>query len=232
MNALLGVVKLGELGVDILHLNLHKTFSTPHGGGGPGAGPIAVQGHLAPFLPTPRVVKNETYTLRDDFPDSIGRLLPFTGHFGILVRAFSYILSLGSDLPKVTEYAVLNATYLKERLRHTLPLAYDQPCLHECVFSDRQLRQFGVSSLDLAKRLIDYGFHPPTIYFPLVVPGAIMIEPTETESKEEIDQFIVAVEKIVQEAETEPELLHAAPHHTKVRRLDETAAARKPCLCG
>jgi len=232
LNALLGVVKLGEIGVDILHLNLHKTFSTPHGGGGPGSGPIAVLKHLEPFLPIPRVVNNESYSLQENFPDSIGRLLTFNGHFGILVRAYSYILSLGSELPRVTEYAVLNANYLKERLRKILHLAYDQPCLHECVFSDKEQHAFGVSSLDMAKRLIDYGFHPPTVYFPLVVPGAIMIEPTETESKEDLDLFITAFEIIAREAKTNPQLLHEAPHNTKVRRLDETTAARKPCLCG
>ena len=233
MNAMLGKVKIAELGVDIIHLNLHKTFATPHGGGGPGAGPIAVSRELEPFLPLPRVVKNNTtYTLQEDFPDSIGRLLTFNGHFAVLIRAYSYILSLGHDLPKVTDYAVLNATYIKERLRNTLHLAYDQPCLHECVFSDKNQQPFGVSSLDMAKRLIDFGFHPPTIYFPLVVPGAIMIEPTETECKEDIDLFISAFEQIAGEAKTNPEILHEAPHNTKVRRLDETNAARKPRLCG
>ncbi len=234
MNAVLGVVKPGEIGVDILHLNLHKTFSTPHGGGGPGSGPVAVRRELERFLPVPRVVEEGgAYRLREDCPDSIGRLLAFQGHFGILVRAYAYIRSLGPDgLARVSRLAVLNANYLKERLRGTLPLAFDRPCMHECVFSDRNLQGTGIVTLDIAKRLMDYGYHPPTIYFPLVVPGAIMVEPTETETKEDLDRFVEAIQAIVREARENPDLLKEAPHRCKVTRLDETAAARNPCLIG
>ncbi|MHB8770452.1 MAG: aminomethyl-transferring glycine dehydrogenase subunit GcvPB [Syntrophales bacterium] len=234
MNAVLGVVKPGEIGVDILHLNLHKTFSTPHGGGGPGSGPVAVRKDLERFLPVPRVVEaGGTFRLREDCPDSIGRLLAFHGHFGILVRAYAYIRSLGPDgLARASRLAVLNANYLKERLRGTLHLAYDRPCMHECVFSDRDLHGTGIATLDIAKRLMDYGYHPPTIYFPLVVPGAIMVEPTETETKEDLDRFVEAVQAIVREARENPDLLREAPHRCKVTRLDETAAARNPCLTG
>ncbi len=234
MNAIMGVVKPGAIGVDILHLNLHKTFSTPHGGGGPGAGPVAVSRELARFLPAPRVVERDgRYELCDDYPDSIGRVIGFHGHFGILVRAYSYIRSLGPDgLGRASRLAVLNANYLRERLKGTLPLAYDRPCMHECVFSDRNQQAAGVSTLDMAKRLMDYGYHPPTIYFPLIVHGAIMIEPTETETKEELDRFVAAVEAIVREARENPQLLHDAPHLCTVKRLDETEAARNPCLTG
>ena len=234
MNAVMGVVKPGAIGVDILHLNLHKTFSTPHGGGGPGAGPLGVRGDLERFLPVPRIVEEGgTYRLRQDYPDSIGRLLAFHGHFGILVRAYGYIRSLGPEgLARVSQLAVLNANYLKERLKGTLHLAYDRPCMHECVFSDRDQHAAGIATLDIAKRLMDYGYHPPTIYFPLVVPGAIMIEPTETETKEDLDRFVEAIQTIVREARENPELLRDAPHRCKVKRLDETAAARNPCLIG
>ena len=234
MNAVMGVVKPGAIGVDILHLNLHKTFSTPHGGGGPGAGPLAVRGDLERFLPVPRVVEEGgTYRLCQDYPDSIGRLLAFHGHFGILVRAYGYIRSMGPDgLARASQLAVLNANYLKERLKGTLHLAYDRPCMHECVFSDRDQHAAGITTLDIAKRLMDYGYHPPTIYFPLVVPGAIMIEPTETETKEDLDRFVEAIQTIVREARENPELLRDAPHRCKVKRLDETAAARNPCLIG
>jgi glycine dehydrogenase subunit 2 len=233
MNAVLGVVNMAAIGVDVLHLNLHKTFSTPHGGGGPGAGPVCVTKRLEKYLPVPRVVKTDgRYALSEDFPDSVGKLHAFYGNFGILVRAYSYILSLGSELPKVSQYAVLNANYIKQGLMGYYNLPYDRPCMHECVFDDRMQLPYKVSTLDIAKRLIDYGFHPPTIYFPLVVHGAIMIEPTESESKETLDRFIEAMRQIAQEAKENPELLIAAPHSAKVRRLDETAAARKPCLAG
>jgi glycine dehydrogenase subunit 2 len=234
MNAVMGVVKPGAIWVDILHLNLHKTFSTPHGGGGPGAGPLAVHRDLERFLPVPRVVvEGGIYRLCEDYPDSIGRLLAFHGHFGILVRAYSYIRSLGPEgLARASKLAVLNANYLKERLRGTLHLAYDRPCMHECVFSDLWQQAYKISTVDMAKRLIDYGYHPPTIYFPLIVHGAMMIEPTETECKDDIDQFIATVKTITQEAATAPELLHQAPQRTKVRRLDEVQAARCPCLIG
>ncbi len=231
MNALMGIVSTGEIGVDVLHLNLHKTFSTPHGGGGPGAGPVCVAKRLEPFLPVPRVLKkDEKYFLSEDFPQSIGKLHAFYGNVGIMIRAYSYIMSLGADLKKVSQLAVLNANYIKERLKGVLHLPYDRPCMHECVFSDKNQAAQKVTTLDMVKRLMDYGFHPPTIYFPLVVHGAIMIEPTETESKEEIDLFIQAFEDVVKEAGEDPEKLYGAPWRPKVTRLDETEAARHPCL--
>ncbi len=233
MNAIMGIVNVNAAGVDVLHLNLHKTFSTPHGGGGPGSGPICVVPELEPFLPVPRVVEEDgRYRLSEDYPQSVGKIHAFYGNFSILIRAYSYILSVGTDLKKVSQLAVLNANYIKESLRDVYQLAYDRPCMHECVFSDALQQQQHVSTLDIAKRLMEYGSHPPTIYFPLVVHGAIMIEPTETESKESIDTFIAAMRAIAREAEENPEALHEAPQLTKVRRLDETAAARKPCLKG
>ncbi|SEM40079.1 glycine dehydrogenase (decarboxylating) beta subunit [Syntrophus gentianae] len=231
MNALMGMVSMGELGVDVLHLNLHKTFSTPHGGGGPGAGSICVGKRLEPFLPVPRVLEADgTYSLSYDFPESIGKLHAFYGNVGVMIKAYSYLRSLGPDLKKVSQLAVLNANYIKEKLKNTLYLPYDRPCMHECVFSDKLQAQKKITTLDMAKRLMDYGFHPPTIYFPLVVSGAIMIEPTETESKEEIDLFIEAFKEVAREAEEDPERLRNAPSFSKVRRLDETAAARHPLL--
>ncbi|MEJ2037394.1 MAG: aminomethyl-transferring glycine dehydrogenase subunit GcvPB, partial [Desulfosarcinaceae bacterium] len=233
MNAVLDVVDMKAIGVDVLHLNLHKTFSTPHGGGGPGAGPVCVTKDLERYLPVPRVVKKgEAYELSGDLPDSIGKLHAFYGNFGILVRAYSYILSVGSDLKQISRCAVLNANYIKERLKDVYHLPYDRPCMHECVFTDKWQQADRITTMDIAKRLIDYGFHPPTVYFPLVVSGAIMIEPTETESKETLDGFIEALRAIAREAKENPEQLHAAPVNAKVRRLDETGAARKPCLAG
>jgi glycine dehydrogenase subunit 2 len=225
---------MGRIGVDILHLNLHKTFSTPHGGGGPGAGPICVRKELEPFLPVPRIIENNGgYELSYDFPDSIGKLQAFYGNFGVIIKAYSYILSMGHDnLKKASQLAVLNANYIKESLKEVFYLPYDRPCMHECVFSDRFQRVQNITTLDMAKRLMDYGFHPPTIYFPLVVNGAIMIEPTETESKEDIDHFIEVCKTIAREAEDNPDILRNAPGHCKVKRLDETAAARRPCLVG
>ncbi|NNL76870.1 MAG: aminomethyl-transferring glycine dehydrogenase subunit GcvPB [Desulfobacterales bacterium] len=234
MNAVMGIVHMGQIGIDVLHLNLHKTFSTPHGGGGPGSGPVCVLKHLEQFLPVPRVIKKDgRYLLAENFPESIGKLHAFYGNVGIQVRAYSYILSLGAHgLKKASQLAVLNASYIKQQLKQTFQLAYNRPCMHECVFSDQLQQAHKVTTLDIVKRLMDYGFHPPTIYFPLVVPGAIMIEPTETESKEDIDQFISALEAIAQEAEKNPELLWEAPKNCRRRRLDETSAARKPCLTG
>jgi len=234
MNAVMGIVDMGTIGIDVLHLNLHKTFSTPHGGGGPGAGPVCVLKHLEPFLPVPRVtLKRKRYVLAENYPQSIGRLHAFNGNFGVLVKAYSYIMSLGSDnLKKVSQLAVLNANYIKEKLKDTFELAYDRPCMHECVFSDSRQHAHKATTLDIVKRLMDYGFHPPTIYFPLVVPGAIMIEPTETESKEDLDQFIQALKAISREAAENPKLLTEAPTKCRRRRLDETTAARKPCLTG
>jgi len=234
LNAVMGVVKMGKIGVDVIHLNLHKTFSTPHGGGGPGSGPVCVKKHLEPFLPVPRVVKeNDRYILAENYPESLGKVAAFHGNFGVMIKAYSYIRSMGpKNLKKASRLAVLNANYIKEMLRGTLHLAYDRPCMHECVFSDKGQVAHGVTTLDMAKRLMDYGFHPPTVYFPLVVHGAIMVEPTETESKEDIDQFIEAFKAIVNEARKDPDLLHKAPKGCKVKRLDEVAAARNPCLTG
>ncbi len=234
LNAVMGVVKMGEIGVDVMHLNLHKTFSTPHGGGGPGSGPVCVKKDLVPFLPVPRVLKEgEAYVLSHDYPESIGKIQAFYGNFGVMIKAYSYILSMGpQNLKKASQLAVLNANYVKERLKVVLHLPYDRPCMHECVFSDANQMARKITTLDMAKRLMDYGFHPPTIYFPLVVHGAIMVEPTETECKEDLDQFIEALKAIAREAEEAPDLLRGAPSKCKVRRLDETAAARRPCLAG
>jgi glycine dehydrogenase subunit 2 len=233
MNAVMGIVDMGKTGVDVLHLNLHKTFSTPHGGGGPGSGPVCVVRDLERFLPIPRVVEEDgSFSLSEDFPDTIGAVHSFYGSFGIMVRAYCYILTMGPRLKKAAQLAVLNANYVKEGLKATFHLPYDRPCMHECVFSDRNQRAHKITTLDMVKRLMDYGFHPPTIYFPLIVEGAIMIEPTETESKEDIDLFIEAMKAVAREAEESPELLREAPTGCKVRRLDETAAARHPCLTG
>jgi glycine dehydrogenase subunit 2 len=232
LNALTGMVKLGDLGVDVLHINLHKTFSTPHGGGGPGAGPVAVKKSLGPYLPIPVVEKKgDTYFLNEDRPESLGKMRAFYGNFGVLLRAYAYILSMGGQgLRKVSEMAVLNANYLMKCLKDSYHLPYDRPCMHECIFTDRFQEKYHVTTLDIAKRLIDYGFHPPTIYFPLVVKGALMMEPTETESKEGLDRFIETMIKIAREAEETPDLLRQAPQRVKVRRLDEVLAARKPKL--
>jgi glycine dehydrogenase subunit 2 len=232
LNALMGIVKLGDLGVDLVHINLHKTFSTPHGGGGPGAGPIAIKKELEPFLPMPVIEKDgETYRLNENRPLSIGKIRAFYGNFGILVRAYAYILSMGAEgLKRATEIAVLNANYLLKGLKGYYDLPYDRPCMHECVFTDKVQERNNVSTLDIAKRLIDYGFHPPTIYFPLVVKGALMIEPTESESKEGLDRFIETMITIAEEAKENPDLLREAPQRVKTRRLDEVLAARKPKL--
>jgi glycine dehydrogenase subunit 2 len=234
MNAMMGVVKMGHIGVDVMHLNLHKTFSTPHGGGGPGSGPVCVKQPLEPFLPIPRVVeKDGQYMLSEGYPESAGKISAFHGNVGVMIKAYSYIRSMGpKNLKKASQLAVLNANYIKERLKGILHLPFDRPCMHECVFSDEYQGAEKITTLDMAKRLMDLGFHPPTIYFPLVVHGAIMIEPTETESKEDLDQFIEAFETIVNEASQDPDMLHEAPKNCKVRRLDETTAARKPCLAG
>jgi glycine dehydrogenase subunit 2 len=232
LNALMGIAKPGHMGVDVLHMNLHKTFSTPHGGGGPGAGPVAVKNHLAAYLPVPRVVQaGERFALQEDCDKSIGRVRSFFGNFGVLVRAYAYILSLGGDgLEEVSRMALLNANYIRKKLEKTYQLAYNEPCMHECIFIDRAQQKQGVSTLDIAKRLLDYGYHPPTIYFPLVVSGALMIEPTETETSETLDGFIEAMVAIAQEAKTDPALVKTAPHTTPVKRLDEARAARKPVL--
>lgn len=231
LNALMGISRPGDIGIDVMHFNLHKTFSTPHGGGGPGSGPVGVVEKLEPFLPVPVVIKDDDgYKLEYNRPESIGRLKSFYGHFSILVRAYSYILSMGGEgLKRATELAVLNANYIRARLEGEYDLPNKQRSLHEVVFSEDAL-QNDCHTLDVAKRLIDYGYHPPTIYFPLVVHGALMIEPTETESKQMIDEFCDALLAIAEEAKTAPELLKQAPVRAKVKRLDEATAARKPIL--
>jgi glycine dehydrogenase subunit 2 len=233
-NAFLGKTRPGDLGFDVIQLNLHKTFSTPHGGGGPGSGPVGVTEKLVDFLPTPRIAKNEAgYCWSEDFPDSIGRVRAFYGNFNVIVKAYAYIRSLGAQgLLRATEMAVLNANYIKEKLKPYFDLPYDRVCMHECVFSgNRQVVQNGVHTSDIAKRLIDFGYHPPTIYFPLIVPEAIMIEPTETESKETLDAFCEAMIAIAQEAQDNPQRVKDAPLSTPVSRLDEVLAARKPDVC-
>ena len=233
MNALVGKVRPGDFGVDLMHLNLHKTFSTPHGGGGPGSGPVAVKQFLEPFLPTPVVVAKSDGTLAFDYsrPQSVGRVRAFHGNFGMFVRALAYILANGPDgLRETTEDAVLNANYIRQGIEGTYDLPYLTPTMHEVVFSDRIQAKKGVKTMDIAKRLIDYGFHPYTTAFPLIVPGALMIEPTESESKEELDLFIEAMKSIAAEVEEDAETVLSAPHSTRVSRLDETAAARKPVL--
>ncbi len=232
MNALIGICRPGDMDVDIIHLNLHKTFSTPHGGGGPGAGPVGIKRQLEPYLPIPIVEKkNDTYYLNFNRPKSIGRVRSFYGNFLVVVKALAYILSLGpKGLKEISEMAVLNSNYVRKNLEKDYYLKYKTPTLHESVFSDKLQRKHGVSNLDIAKRLIDYGLHPPTMSFPLVVSGALMIEPTETESKRDLDLFIEAMIKIAREAEENPEVLISAPHTSYVRRLDETKAARQPVL--
>ena len=233
MNALVGKVRPGDFGVDLMHLNLHKTFSTPHGGGGPGSGPVAIKKFLEPFLPKPVLISKSDGTLGFDYdrPLSVGRVRAFYGNFGMFVRALAYIMANGPDgLRQTTEDAVLNANYIRKGLEGTYDLPYATPSMHEVVFSDRTQAKKGVKTMDIAKRLIDYGFHPYTTAFPLIVPGALMIEPTESESKEEMDLFVDAMKSIAEEVETEPQTVQTAPHTTRVSRLDETAAARKPVL--
>jgi len=233
LNAILGKSRPGDAGFDVMHINLHKTFGTPHGGGGPGAGPVAVTAALAPYLPGPRVERTAGGTFTLVTPErSIGRVRSFLGNFGVLVRAYTYIRALGgTGLTEVAEQAVLSANYLKELLRDVWPLAYDRVCKHEFVLSGGALRKaYGVRTLDVAKRLLDYGYHPPTVYFPLIVDEALMIEPTETEGKATLDRFAEVMRAIAAEAEADPELLHGAPYTTPVRRLDEAAAVKHPDL--
>ena len=231
LNSYIGRARPGDMGADVFHFNLHKTLSTPHGGGGPGAGPVAVAEPLVPYLPVPRIVRDEErYSLDWDHPDSIGAVHSFYGNFGVILKAYAYILQLGdAGLRAVSGDAVLNANYLQARLKRTYPLPYDRLCKHEFVLSGKGIGE-GISTLDIAKRLLDYGFHPPTIYFPLIVHEALMIEPTETEGKETLDRFAEAMEKIAREARENPDLLHAAPTKTPVRRLDQTRAVRTPIL--
>jgi len=234
LNALLGIVRPGDMGFDITHINLHKTFATPHGGGGPGSGGIAVNDKLVDFLPVPRIIKNSgRYSLDHDYPDSIGKVLGFYGNFGIIVRAYCYIRMLGPEgLEAVSRNAILNANYLRKKLGLIFDIPYDRICMHEFVASgERQHQRSGLKTLDIAKRLLDYGFHAPTVYFPLIVKEALMIEPTESESIETMDRFIEALIKIDQEGQTDPEKLHHAPYSTPVRRLDELKANKELNVC-
>jgi glycine dehydrogenase subunit 2 len=232
-NAILGIARPGDMGFDVVHLNLHKTFTTPHGGGGPGAGPVGVKQALIPFLPTPTISQQAdgTYTFDVNRPQSIGRVKGYYGNFGILVRAYAYIRTMGAaGLRQVSENAVLNANYMKARLAQYYDLPYAGVCKHEFVLSGNRQKKQGVRTLDIAKRLLDFGFHPPTVYFPLIVEECMMLEPTETESKETLDTFIDAMIQIAKEALETPEIVQEAPHHTSVKRLDEVLAARKPKL--
>jgi glycine dehydrogenase subunit 2 len=244
LNAIMGRSRPGDMGFDIVHVNLHKSFSQPHGGGGPGAGPIAVSDRIEPYLPVPRVVRSgggNAAAPQFDFeyskPKSIGRLRGFAGNFGVFARSYAYIRSLGGDgLAEASEAAVLNANYLLARLEEGragryLPLAFDRTCMHEFVLSGAPAkRELGVKTLDVAKRLLDFGFHPPTIYFPLLVDEALMVEPTETETREDLDALAEAFEQILAEAERDPEIARAAPYTTPVRRLDEASASRRPVV--
>ncbi len=233
LNALLGIARPGDMGFDVVHMNLHKTFTTPHGGGGPGAGPVGVKAPLAPYLPVPAVTGDPEKGYRLDWrrPKSIGKLQAFWGNFGMLVRAYAYIRTLGAaGLRQVAENAILNANYLMKRLEPAYDLPYPGPCMHECVFSARRQKRLGVSATDIAKRLLDLGFYAPSIYFPLIVEEALMIEPTETESKETLDAFSDAMLQIAREAEADPKAILEAPVTTPVRRLDQTVAARQPNL--
>lgn len=232
LNAIMGYARPGDMGFDVVHLNLHKTFTGPHGGGGPGSGPVGVSEEMAKFLPKPVLTKeDDQFTFDYDRPDSIGRIKPYYGNFGINVRAYTYIRSMGPDgLKQVSENAVLNANYMMRRLQGEFELPFDQHCKHEFVISGKKQKKLGVRTLDMAKRLLDFGFHPPTIYFPLNVEEAMMAEPTETESKETLDEFINALISISNEAKEDPEIVQEAPHTTVVSRMDETLAARKPVL--
>ncbi len=233
-NAFMGRTRPGDLGFDVIQLNLHKTFSTPHGCGGPGSGPVGVAEQLLPYLPIPRIIeKNNRYEWDDAYPHSIGKVKAFYGNFNVMVKAYTYIRTLGPEgLRQTSDIAVLNANYVKEKLKPSYDLPYDRTCMHECVFSGRrQVKESGVHTADIAKRLLDYGFHPPTIYFPLIVPEAIMIEPNETESKETLDSFCDAMIAIAQEAKENPEGVTSAPHTTELKRLNDVLAARKPNVC-
>ncbi|MDR1977264.1 MAG: aminomethyl-transferring glycine dehydrogenase subunit GcvPB [Synergistaceae bacterium] len=233
LNALMGYADVEKMGIDVMHVNVHKTLSTPHGGGGPGAGPVVARDVLEPFLPVPRVKKDgDRYSLSSDAPLSIGRLHSFFGSFAVLVRALAYTRTLGKRLKDVTEMAVLNANYVKAELKDAYNLPFPQPSMHECVFNDALQHKQGVTTLDIAKRLIDFGYHPPTVYFPLVVDGALMIEPTETESKADLDGFVEALKTIAEEAGTNPEAVTNTPQNTAVIRPDEVLAARKLILRG
>ncbi|RIU96055.1 aminomethyl-transferring glycine dehydrogenase subunit GcvPB [Oceanobacillus picturae] len=232
LNAIMGYARPGDMGFDAVHLNLHKTFTGPHGGGGPGSGPVGVSEELAAYLPKPLLTKkDEKYVFEYDRPSSIGRVKPYYGNFGINLRAYTYIRTMGAEgLKKASEYAVLNANYMMRKLQKEYDLPYDQHCKHEFVLSGKRQKKLGVRTLDIAKRLLDFGYHPPTIYFPLNVEEAMMVEPTETESKETLDAFIDSMLAIAKEVENNPEIVQEAPHNTIVNRMDETLAARKPVL--
>ncbi|MGE5346301.1 MAG: aminomethyl-transferring glycine dehydrogenase subunit GcvPB, partial [Acidithiobacillales bacterium] len=232
-NAFVGKVRPAEMGVDVMHMNLHKTFSTPHGGGGPGAGPVGVVPALVPFLPVPTVERRgDRWVLDHDRPQSIGKMRTFYGNYGVLVRALAYILSYGRSIPEVAENAVLNGNYIRKRLEPYYHLKYEAPSYHEVVFDDARQAAAGIHNIDIAKRLMDYGFHPPTMSFPLIVHGALMIEPTETEPKEELDAFADAMIAIAKECEERPEIVKTAPHTTPVGRLDEASLAREASKVG
>jgi glycine dehydrogenase subunit 2 len=233
LNAVCGISRPGDMGFDIVHINLHKTFSQPHGGGGPGGGPVAVRKMLEPFLPVPAVVRRDggTFGLDYERPKSIGKVRGYTGPFGVFVRSYAYIRMYGPRLREMSETAVLNANYMLARLKDVYVLPFDRLCMHEFVLSARTLkRDHGGTALDVAKRLMDYGFHPPTVYFPLIVPEALMIEPTETEPKETLDAFCDAMLEIAREAAEDVSLLKEAPHDRPVRRLDEVRAAKNPVV--
>ncbi|KMM37859.1 aminomethyl-transferring glycine dehydrogenase subunit GcvPB [Guptibacillus hwajinpoensis] len=232
MNAIMGAARPGDMGFDVVHLNLHKTFTGPHGGGGPGSGPVGVKADLIPYLPKPVLVKEDgAYRFEYDRPQSIGRVKPYYGNFGINVRAYTYIRTMGPEgLKQVSENAVLNANYMMRRLEGAFVLPYKQHCKHEFVISGKNQKKLGVRTLDMAKRLLDFGYHPPTIYFPINVEECMMIEPTETESKETLDEFCDRLLQIAKEVEDNPEIVQEAPHTTVIGRLDETTAARKPIL--
>lgn len=233
LNAIMGVARPGDMGFDIVHVNLHKTFGTPHGGGGPGSGPVGVKEHLAKFLPVPRVVQQGAqYVLDYDYPDSIGKVKEFYGNFGVVVKAYTYMRALGGEgLKEASQHAVLNANYVKHHLSDVYHIPFDRLCKHEFVATAKhQMDSSKVSALDIAKSLLDYGYHPPTIYFPLIVREALMIEPPETESRERLDDFIAAMKEIDKTARENPDLVKNAPYHTVVRRLDEVKAARTPVV--
>jgi glycine dehydrogenase subunit 2 len=233
-NAFMGKTRPGDLGFDVIQLNLHKTFSTPHGSGGPGSGPVGVMRELIDYLPIPRIIKDgDRYVWRENCPDSIGRVRAFHGNFNVMVKAYTYIRTLGPEgLKKCSEVAVLNANYLKEKLKPYYDIAYDRTCMHECVFTGRrQVQESGVHTSDIAKRLLDYGYHPPTIYFPMIVPEAMMIEPNETESLETLDAFCDVMMAIARESRENPDMVKSAPLTTPVKRLDEVRAAREPDVC-
>ncbi len=233
LNAIMGRTRPGDIGIDVMQFNLHKTFTTPHGGGGPGCGPIAFTDALAPYQPTPVLERRDSgFVWNDDRPESVGRMRSFVGNFAMMVRAYAYIREMGGDhLLAATDRAVLNANYIRAQLGEDYKPAFDGICMHEVVVSDQKIqKETGIKTLDIAKRLIDFGMHPPTVYFPLIVPGAMMIEPTETETKATLDEFVSAMRSIAREAREQPELVKSAPHSTRLRRLDEARAARKPVL--